>query len=153
MMTTNESTTIKVKALGLHWRGGALLVSEIRGSDGTLKGVRPLGGTVEPGETTQQTLIREMREELDTDVSIDGLPIVLENIFHHRGAAGHEIVFLYPISFPPGAFADQDVLYFTEDNGENCTARWFPLDQLDTPGGLPLYPNDLKKHLRTPDAD
>ena len=40
---------IEVKALGLHWRGTALLASEIRETDGRLKGVRPLGGTVEPG--------------------------------------------------------------------------------------------------------
>lgn len=141
---------IKVKALGLHWRDRALLASEIRESDGSLKGVRPLGGTVEPGETTSETLVREFREELGIDVEISGAAIVLENIFHHRGAPGHEIVFLYPITFPPGAFEGQDVLHYTEDNGEACVARWFALDELDSENGLPLYPNDLKRHLNPP---
>lgn len=141
---------IKVKALGLHWRGHRLLASEIRESDGRLKGVRPLGGTVEVGETTAQTLHREFREELDTDITITGDPIVLENIFHHLGMPGHEIVFLYPITFPDGAFADRDALHFQEDNSEHCIARWFDLNDLDRPNGLPLYPNGLKAHLTNP---
>ena len=45
---------VKVKALGLHWRNGALLACEIRELDGTLKGVRPLGGIVKLGEATEQ---------------------------------------------------------------------------------------------------
>ena len=55
------SSTIRVKALGLHWRDGRLLASEVNRDDGTLKDVRPLGGTVEFGETWQDALIREFQ--------------------------------------------------------------------------------------------
>ena len=139
---------IKVKALGLHWRGDALLAAEIRESDGSLRGVRPLGGTVEFGETTDEALLREFQEELGQYVTITGRPIVLENIFHFQGLPGHEIVFLYPIAFPDGAFAGTDVIHYQEDNGENCVARWFALDTLDVAGGLLLFPNGLKAQMQ-----
>ncbi|MCO4824815.1 MAG: NUDIX domain-containing protein, partial [Amylibacter sp.] len=71
---------IRVKALGLHWRNDALLVMDVLDDAGNLKGVRPLGGTVEFGETWQVTLVREFKEELDIDVQITGAPMVFENI-------------------------------------------------------------------------
>ena len=63
MTPWRPSSTIRVKALGLHWRDGRLLASEVNRDDGTLKGVRPLGGTVEFGETWQDALIREYQED------------------------------------------------------------------------------------------
>ena len=141
---------IRVKALGLHWRGDAILAAEIRELDGTLKGVRPLGGTVEPGEETAKTVVREFQEELGQSVTITGPAIVLENIFTFRGQPGHEIVFVYPIRFDEGAFAYNDVIHFQEDSGEDCTARWFPLSDLDAPGGVALFPNGLRRHLVAP---
>lgn len=152
-MTLTNAPTIQVKALGIHWRGDAILATEIRESDGSLKGVRPLGGTVEPGETTLETLHREFQEEIDQEVEVTGDAIVVENIFHHRGAPGHEIVFLYPIQFAKDALAGTDVITYAEDNGEECTARWFPIDDLDRPNGLALFPNGLKSRLALPGAD
>ncbi len=55
---------IRVKVLGLHWREGRLLAAEVRGDDGSLRGVRPLGGGVEFGERLEEALRREFREEL-----------------------------------------------------------------------------------------
>lgn len=146
----SHAAAIEVKALGLHWKGNALLASEIRESDGSLKGVRPLGGTVEFGETTAQTVVREFQEELGQTVTITGAPFVLENIFHHLGARGHEIVFLYPIAFPSGVYDATDLIHYQEDNGETCVARWWDIATLDTEDGLSLYPNALKAHLTLP---
>lgn len=139
---------IRVKALGLHWRNGALLAAEVPDDSGALKGVRPLGGTVEFGETWQQTLHREFREELNIDVVICGEPQVLENIYSHEGHVGHEILFVAEVLFPEGAFAGQDVIGLSEDNGACWTARWFTPEDLEA-RGVALFPDGLSEHLRT----
>jgi len=114
---------IKVKSLGLHWRSGCLLAMEVLGDDGEIKGVRPLGGSVEFGETWQDALIREFHEELGIEVTISGKPLIMENM---------------------------DKIIFSEDNGEACTARWFDLSELENKG-IALYPSELQNCLLTSD--
>lgn len=87
----------------LHWRDGRLLASEVNRDDGTLKGVRPLEGTVEFGETWQDALIREFQEEIGVRIELIGDPIVLENIYFHHASMGHEILFISDVLFPEGA--------------------------------------------------
>ena len=137
---------IRVKALGLHWRNDALLVMDVLDDTGNLKGVRPLGGTVEFGETWQVTLVREFKEELDIDVQITGAPMVFENIFTHEGSVGHEVLFLADVAFPKGAFEGQKELIFAEDSGELCRASWWTLDDLKAQN-IPLYPDGLMDAL------
>lgn len=137
---------IRVITIGLHWRDGLLLAAEVRDDSGKIKGVRPLGGGVDFGETWQQALTREFKEELDISVTISGAPLVMENIYVHEGEAGHEIVFIADVQFSDGAFEGQEVIKFSEDNGVECTARWFDLDDLDN-GKVELFPSGLKELL------
>ncbi|WIW47298.1 NUDIX hydrolase [Bradyrhizobium sp. 62B] len=135
---------IRVVALGLHWRGGRLLAAEVRDDAGRIKGVRPLGGEIEFGESWQTALVREFSEELGIDVAITSEPRMMENIFVHEGSTGHEVMFIAEVAFPDGAFAGQDRIDFREDNGEEIVARWFDLADLDVAGGPHLYPTGLK---------
>jgi len=135
---------IRVLALGLHWRGGRLLAAEVRDDAGRIKGVRPLGGEIEFGESWQTALVREFSEELGIDVAITSEPRMMENIFVHEGSTGHEVMFIAEVAFPDGAFAGQDRIDFREDNGEEIVARWFDLADLDVAGGPHLYPTGLK---------
>ena len=137
---------IKVKALGLHRRQGRLLAAEVYDDAGRLKGVRPLGGSIEFGESWQAALKREFMEELGVRVGISGAPIVLEHIYQHEGMAGHEVIFAAPVTFPRGMFEGQDELLFRENNGQLCRARWFDLQQLGT-NGIALFPDGLKECL------
>ncbi len=146
MSIWRPSNHIRVKAIGLHWRNGKLLAAEVPTDTGHIKGVRPLGGTVEFGETWQEALKREFLEELGQHIQILGPPIVLENIYHHEGELGHEIIFVAEVSLPDGPILSSEIVTFQEDNGQNCVARWFSLDKLDT-GELELYPTGLKSRL------
>lgn len=137
---------ILVKALGLVWRDGRLLASEITNDDGKLKGVRPLGGRLEFGETWRAALIREFSEELGLTVQVKGPPMVLESIYSHEGAKGHEVLFLAEVVLPPDAYPGDGPIEYLEDNGQTCTARWFDLRDLDC-GGPELYPSGLKTLL------
>jgi len=138
---------IRVKALGLVWREGRLLASEIYRDDGTVKGVRPLGGSLEFGETWRAALVREFDEELGVAVTVVGIPMILENIYTHQGMVGHEVVFVSDVTFPADAYAQDDVITYFEDNGVKCIARWYDVATLDC-GGLALYPNGLKAELQ-----
>jgi 8-oxo-dGTP diphosphatase len=70
--------TIDVSA-GLIFREGKLLITQ-RHADSHLGGLWEFpGGKREPGETFEQCLARELREELGVDVSVGRM---LENITH-----------------------------------------------------------------------
>ena len=148
MTVWRPEARIRFKALGLPWRGDRLLAAEVLNDDRTVKGVRPLGGGVAFGETAQDAVIREFREELGIAVEIVGPPFFLESIYTHHGSVGHEIVALFEIRLPDGCFSDTDHIDFREDDGTPCRAAWFALDALDRPGGPELYPAGLKERLR-----
>lgn len=150
MFTTKwrPPTHIKVKALGLHWREGKLLAAEVYDDQGNLKGVRPIGGSIEFGERWHLALIREFKEELDVDVEIKGSPIVMENIYTHEGEVGHEVLFICEVLFSGAMFQGRNTIEFHEDCGTPCIARWFDLTALDLPGGPALFPAGLKAKLR-----
>jgi 8-oxo-dGTP pyrophosphatase MutT (NUDIX family) len=122
---------IRVIAICLFSKGDGILVAE--GFD-TSKGspfYRPLGGGVEFGETTQVTVIREIREELGHEIKDLRLVGTLENLFELEGIRGHQIVFVYDGEFiNPGVY-EHDQLKFKEDSGKTVTARWRPLDFFD----------------------
>lgn len=145
------SPTIRFKALGLHWRdlgkGRGLLAAEVLDDQGRVKGVRPLGGTVEFGETAAAAVVREFREELGVEVTPLGAPVYWENLYTHEGQPGHEVLALFDVALPEGAFADTNRIAFHEDSGTLCHAQWFDIDQLDKPGAPALYPDGLKAHL------
>jgi ADP-ribose pyrophosphatase YjhB (NUDIX family) len=140
---------IRVVAIGLHWRAGRLLAAEVRDDSGEIKGVRPLGGEIEFGESWRTALMREFSEELGIDVTITGEPLMMENIFVHEDAVGHEVMFIAEVEFPAAAFSGQDRIDFQEDNGAPVVARWFELADLDVDGGLRLFPTGLKRMLAT----
>ncbi|SEQ19670.1 NUDIX domain-containing protein [Loktanella sp. DSM 29012] len=105
---------IRFKALGLHWRGAAMLAAAVPDDDGRIKGMRPLGGSVNFGETAQAAVIREFREELGIDVQTTG------------------------------AADDVNRIAFHEGNGTLCHASWVDPHTLDLPGGPALYPDGLR---------
>ncbi|MCP3472527.1 NUDIX hydrolase [Bradyrhizobium sp. CCGUVB1N3] len=147
MTKWRPQSIVRVVAIGLHWRAGRLLAAEVRDDSGRLKGVRPLGGGVNFGEPWRTALAREFNEELGIDIDVKGAPLVMENIYVHEGAAGHEVMFISEVEFLDNAFEDQDSIDFREDSGAPSVARWFDLAALDLDDGPKLYPTGLKDLL------
>lgn len=103
------------------------------------------GGRVEFNESTDQTIIREIKEELDIEVQMNKLLFVNEDFFDYDDKHYHEIGFYYLIGFPDGHEVIEKNGEFRgiEDNGR-LIFRWFSLDELKD---LNVYPEILKTEL------
>lgn len=60
---------------------------------------RPLGGGMEFGEHSRETVLREFREELGAELENVRYLCTLENVFTLEGRTGHEIVQVYEADF------------------------------------------------------
>jgi 8-oxo-dGTP pyrophosphatase MutT (NUDIX family) len=107
---------------------------------------RPLGGAIELGEHSAQTIVREIHEELGETVTHLRLLGTLENIYTIRGNIGHEIVQVYDGQFQNSMLYDQAELRAWEDNGEWLRVLWKQLIDFAS-GDPPLYPNGLYELL------
>jgi 8-oxo-dGTP pyrophosphatase MutT (NUDIX family) len=140
------STSIKVKVLGLAWRRGDLLLSEVEDSTGRVKGVRPLGGCIEFGETREEALVREFGEELGCAAAVSGPWHGFENIYEHEGAVGHEFVFAANITLDDPRLLKQDRFQYLESDEAACWSAW--LNPVALADGVELYPAELLTLIR-----
>lgn len=133
-----------------------LAVAAVRRPDGALlvqRGTDPVtgehfhrlvGGGIEFGETAEQALVREWREELDVrlrDVELLGW---LENVFTFGGRPGHELVAVHVgrVQEPRLLRCDSHPIA-----GTDSTAHWVPAEEL-LDGPAPLYPDGAVPLLR-----
>ncbi len=83
------------------------------------------GGRAEIGETSVQTLEREMMEELGVAVTVHRMLWMVENFFSYEDRDVHEIGFYYlmdiPQTFP---FHPDDVVHRVKDGGSDLEFRW-----------------------------
>ncbi len=106
--------------------------------------LRPLGGSVEFGETALEAVRREMREELHADISEPVQLGVLENIFTCRGEPGHEVVAVFDAQLVDRTLYDMERVPLHEELW-GTEARWIDLSD---PPEMPLYPDGLLDLLR-----
>ena len=136
---------IRVLAICLFRRGDAILVTEGLDTANNQRYARPLGGGVELGETSEQTIVREIREELGAEVRDLKLLGVLENLFELEGRQQHEVVFVYD-----GQFMDRSLYEQAEmpllDGGWRTGAIWRPLAWFDDQ--CPLVPVGIEKLMK-----
>jgi ADP-ribose pyrophosphatase YjhB (NUDIX family) len=122
-----DSAMIRVVAICLFRRGEEILVTEGFDASAGRRYARPLGGGVEVGETSEQTIVREILEELGAGVRDLKLLGVLENIFELEGSPRHEVVFVYD-----GRLADESLYALSEipllDGGWRTGAIWRELE-------------------------
>jgi ADP-ribose pyrophosphatase YjhB (NUDIX family) len=122
-MKTNE---IRVIAVCVFRHDDKILVCEYFDQGRDTPFYRLLGGAVEFGETTQQSIKREIKEEIDKAIANLKLLTILENIFTLEGETGHEIVYIYEGHFADEA-AYQRESFVVHEEGETLKASWQPL--------------------------
>jgi 8-oxo-dGTP pyrophosphatase MutT (NUDIX family) len=109
---------------------------------------RPLGGGIEFGEYSEQTIHRELMEEIGAEVSNLKYLGALENIYVFNGTPGHEIVMVYDgVLKNSGLYEQAEVEGKEADIDESFKAVWKSLDEFGD-GKSILYPVGLKELLR-----
>jgi 8-oxo-dGTP pyrophosphatase MutT (NUDIX family) len=109
---------------------------------------RPLGGGIEFGENSVDTICREMMEEIQMEVDRESLKYLgtVENIFHFNGTPSHEIVLIYDGLLKDSRLYEQTVVLGKEANGEEIRALWKRLDEFGEEKSI-LYPTGLLEML------
>lgn len=141
---------IRSLAICVFLRNNRILVAEGYDAVKSEYFYRPLGGGIEFGESSQETICRELMEELSLEVDKSTLIYLgtLENIFTFNGNAGHEIVLIYDGAFQEHEVYEQAVIMGQEANGESIRAVWMGLDEFGA-GKSILYPTGLTSMLAT----
>lgn len=91
----HDGKTIRVSAMAVIKKKGHILATQ--GYDPKTEQLfyRLPGGGIDFGETGQQAVIRELKEELGLDIIVEKQLGVVENIFTFSGKKGHEVILLY----------------------------------------------------------
>lgn len=104
-----------------------------------------VGGRVEIGENSADTIKREIKEELGKDIEITGYISTIENFFEMKGSKYHEIMFVYRVEFVD----EKDKII--EDTLENIEGKdylkyeWLELDKIEK---YPLWPKAIQEVLK-----
>lgn len=136
------SGIVRPVALCVIRRDDKLLVSEGYDTAKEDRFYRPLGGTIEFGESSAEAAAREMAEELNTEVTNVRWLGVVENIFTVHGQTGHEIVMLYEADFADETLYERNQICAQEDDGSPFKAVWKPMDDFKKGRGR-LVPDGL----------
>ena len=131
-------SSIIVKAMLIVRNGEKLLLS--RGFDEVKnqRFLRPLGGHVEFGEKGEDTIRREMQEEIGCGALHVQFVSVIENLFTYNGTRGHEIILVYEGKLADESLYKKDSFTFIEGD-RKAEAGWFSQAEVQKEK-LPLYP-------------
>lgn len=105
------------------------------------------GGRAELGESSLETIQREMLEELGENAEVERLVFVVENFFVHNDTHHHELglYFLVHLASSASIYQEQGI-FEREEEGRTLIYSWLPLRILDE---SLVYPVFLKKALLT----
>ena len=132
---TRPKLTFQMRVAGLGFRDGHVLVHRaVHEPFWTFP-----GGGAEIGETSEQTLAREMVEEMGVQVRVRRLLWMVENFFRYEGRDWHELGLYYLMEVPPSfPFASGSIIHRVVDGDSELEFKWVPatvqsLKSLDIP--------------------
>jgi len=106
------------------------------------------GGHVSFGETNEETLIREFREEIAADIQVGELQWVAEIFFPWGDKPCHQICLFYRISLCDETQIPLSSSFYAVDELENIKVdlrfSWIPLSEVKN---IKIYPVNAKEKL------
>ncbi|MGL4611302.1 MAG: NUDIX hydrolase [Trueperaceae bacterium] len=123
-----KPSKISVKAFCVFRHETRILVFDAFDTTDNLPYYRPLGGSIEPGETSAEAIKREILEELGEEMENVTLLGVLEEIFTVEGKPGHEVIFIYNAEFVDKSVYSRNSMTAKESDGTSLKVAWRELD-------------------------
>ena len=135
----SESNICSFRTVGVLLRDNKILVQ--RDMDGTEYALP--GGHVKIGQTSEESLIREYKEETGADIVFNRLIWTEETFWSWNGKEAHSIAFYYLISLTNDSDIPDD--YF-ESHKDNCNVvlKWVTFHEMKE---LTIYPAFLKDKI------
>ena len=130
--TKVDNTVFGVRATALILQNGKLLVTKDKGKYYTI------GGAIQVNESTEDAVVREVREELGVKAQAGQLAFVVENHFEQAGIHYHNIEFHYLVDLL------EDAPLVMQEDTKQLPCRWIVFDDLHT---VDLKPAFLKSAL------
>ncbi|MFA6255521.1 MAG: NUDIX hydrolase [Patescibacteria group bacterium] len=140
------SKNIRPIAICIFYFQGKILATQGYDRVRKEKFYRPIGGGINFGETSRKALIREVKEELSTEITALKKMGTFENIFTYQGKKGHEIIFVYDAKFVDPKFYSKKKIIVSEE-GTKSEAVWLKINDLSKKNIL-LYPVGLKELIK-----
>jgi 8-oxo-dGTP pyrophosphatase MutT (NUDIX family) len=139
---------IRPLAICIFRHNDQILVSESYDSVKEQQFYRPLGGGIEFGEPSTETICRELMEELNVEVDKESLKYLgaVENIFTFEGTPSHEIILVNDGALQDAGLYERAVLVGQEADGEVIRAAWKGINEFGE-GKSILYPTGLLEML------
>ncbi len=135
---------IRPNALVIIQRDNRLLAA--RGQDKTTGKIfyRLMGGGIEFGETSTETIKREIKEELGATIINEKLLCTIENVFEFNSKKSHEITFLFSGDLLEEPLYNQERIDVIDKAGNY--AEWVSVDDIKG-GATILYPKEAINYI------
>ena len=108
------------------------------------------GGRIEIGENSEDTIIREIQEELGKVIEITGYVATVENFFEMKGSKYHELYFVHRIDFKDVEDKKINTTMHNIEGKEYLQYEWLDLNEIDKYNLLPLCLKDILKQKQFP---
>ena len=132
---------LNVRAAGVMIHNGKILVHRNVNSDHYAL----IGGRVEIGESSANTIKREIKEELGKDIEITGYISTIENFFEMKGSKYYEIMFVHKIEFTNEEDKKIEYIMKNVEGKDYLQYEWIDLDKIEE---YPLLPKAIKDVLK-----
>ena len=119
---------IRLLALAVIRDGPRLLVQTYKSPNGN-RFYRPLGGAIEFGECSTQTVQREIREEIGAEIEHVRYLATLENIFNRESQPAHWIALHCEAAFVDRSLYSTERIMGIEASGKPIDAVWIDISQ------------------------
>ena len=136
--TENHTLNVRAAAIIIH-NNKVLMHRNVNESYHAL-----LGGRVELGESSTDTVKREVMEELGKEVEITGYCCTIENFFNFRNSEYHEIMFVHFAEFTNEDDKKIEETIKNIEGREDLEYRWLDLDKIKE---YEVRPEAMKKVL------
>lgn len=108
------------------------------------------GGRIEIGESSEQTIKREIYEELGKEIEITGYLATIENFFEMENKKYHEIFFLHRIEFENEEDKKINYTMHNAEGKEYLQYEWLDLDKIEEYNILPKCLKEVLKSRNFP---